>query len=225
MNKMIARFLGLTAMALMLALGGCTVLAPQKDDTRFFVLMPVQDGAAPSPAAGTASRPLTIGLGPITIPAYVNRPEVVTRVSDSELKVSDTDRWGEHLDTNVSHVLASDLAGQLGTQQIISYPWPVKNPVDYAVSVAFQRFERTADGHVVIEANWTIRSGKDEKIIQTGTTSISDPAGPDTASAAQAMSRGLAQVSRDIAQVIAGHPVPQHAGADRDDDSVRLARH
>ncbi len=210
-NQMIPRKIGLAALALMLLLGGCTVLAPQKDDTRFFVLMPVQDGA--TPAAGKASHPLTIGLGPITIPAYVNRSEVVTRMSDSELKVSDTDRWGEHLDTNVSHVLASDLAGQLGTQQIVSYPWPVKNPVDYAVSVAFQRFERTADDHVVIEANWTIRDGKDEKIIQSGTTSINDPSGPDNASAAQALSRGLAQVSRQIAQVIASRPAPHHPAA------------
>jgi uncharacterized lipoprotein YmbA len=210
---MIPGKIGLTALALTLLLGGCTVLAPQKDDTRFFVLMPVQDGATPGTARTAGLQPLTIGLGPISIPAYVNRAEVVTRMSDSELKVSDTDRWGEHLDTNVSHVLASDLAGQLGTQQITSYPWPVKNPVDYAVSVAFQRFERTADGHVVIKANWTIRYGADEKLIQTGTTSINDPSGPDNASAAQALSRGLAQVSREIAQVIASHPVPHQPAA------------
>jgi uncharacterized lipoprotein YmbA len=209
---MMARITGLAALAMMLMLGGCTVLAPQKDETRFFVLMPVQDGAAPVSAA--ASRPLTIGLGPITIPPYVNRPEVVTRMSDSELKVSDTARWGEHLDTNVARVLASDLSSQLGTQQIVNYPWPVKNPIDYAVSVAFQRFERTADGHVVIQANWTIRTGKDEKIVQTGATSINEPSGSDDASAAQALSRGLAQVSRDIAQVIASRPVPRHPAAD-----------
>jgi uncharacterized lipoprotein YmbA len=211
---MISRHIGLAVLALMLVLAGCTVLAPQKDETRFFVLMPVQDGAASIPGRSGASQPLTIGLGPITIPAYMNRPEVVTRMSNSELKVSDTDRWGEHLDTNVAHVLASDLGGQLGTQQIISYPWPVKNPVDYAVSVAFQRFERTADDHVVIDANWTVKNGADEKIIQTGTTSINDPSGPDNASAAQALSRGLAQVSREIAQVIASHPLARQSAAD-----------
>jgi uncharacterized protein len=207
---MISRNIGLAALVLML--GGCTVLAPQKDETRFFVLMPVQDGAAP--AAVSTSHPLTLGLGPVTIPAYVNRPEVVTRMSDSELKVSDTDRWGEHLDTNVTRVLASDLSDQLGTQQILSYPWPVKTPIDYSVSVAFQRLERTADGHVVIEANWTIRDGKDEKIVQNGATSINDPSGPDTASATQAMSRGLAQVTLQIAQAIASHPLPRQQGAD-----------
>jgi uncharacterized protein len=211
---MISRNIGLAVLALMLVVAGCTVLAPQKDETRFFVLMPVQDGAGSIPARSGASQPLTIGLGPITIPAYVNRPEVVTRMSNSELKVSDTDRWGEHLDTNVARVLGSDLGGELGTQQVVSYPWPVKNPVDYAVSVTFQRFERTADDHVVIYANWTVRNGADEKIIQTGTTSINDPSGPDNASAAQALSRGLAQVSREIAQVIASHPLAHQSAGD-----------
>jgi uncharacterized lipoprotein YmbA len=211
---MISRHIGLAVLALMLVLAGCTVLAPQKDETRFFVLMPVQDGAVSIPARSGASQPLTIGLGPITIPAYVNRPEVVTRMSNSELKVSDTDRWGEHLDTNVAHVLASDLSGQLGTQQILSYPWPAKTPIDYSISVAFQRLERTADDHVVIEANWTIRGGKDEKIVHSGTTSINDPSGPDTASATQAMSRGLAQVSLQIEQAIASQPRPRLSAAD-----------
>jgi uncharacterized protein len=214
MNIMMARNSRLAALALMLLFGGCTVLAPQKDETRFFVLMPVQDGAAVSPAAGAASQPLTIGLGPITIPAYVNRPEVVTRVSESELKVSDTDRWGESLGTNVARVLGSDLARQLGTQQVVNYPWRLNTPIDYAVSIAFQRFEHTADGHVVIEANWTIRNGKDEKVIQTGSSSINEPSGPDYASAAQAMSRGLAQVSRELAQVIASRRLPHQPAAE-----------
>jgi uncharacterized protein len=208
MNKTMARNSGLAALAFMLALGGCSVLAPQKDTTRFFVLMPVQDGAAPSPAAGAASRALVIGLGPITIPAYLNRPEVVTRISESELKVSDSDRWGEQLDTNVARVLASDLAGRLGTQEVLNYPWRVNAPIDYAVSVAFQRFERTAGGHVVIQANWTIRNGKELKNMRTGSTSIDEPSGPDNASASEALSRGLAQVCRDIAQIIANHPIP-----------------
>jgi uncharacterized lipoprotein YmbA len=211
---MMLRNSGLAVLALMLLLSGCTVLAPQKDETRFFVLMPVQDGTTPSPPAGAAWEPVAIGLGPITIPPYLNRPEVVTRISDSELKVSDTNRWGESLDTNVTRVLAADLSSQLATQQVVSYPWRLSTPMDYAVSVAFQRFERTGDGHVVIVANWTIRNGKDEKIIQTGTTWINDPSGPDDASAAQALSRGLAQVSHDIAQAIASHPLPRQSAAD-----------
>jgi uncharacterized protein len=201
MNKPIARNIGPAALAMMLALAGCTILAPQKDQTRFFVLTPVRDGPAPGMTA--ASRALTIGLGPITIPAYLNRPEVVTRVSASELRVSDNNRWGERLDTNVARVLASDLADELGTPEIVRYPWRIHMPMDYAVSVAFQRFERTAGDRVVIQAIWTIRNGKDEKIVQTGSTTVNQPSGPDDASASQALSRGLAQVSRDIARAIA----------------------
>jgi len=209
MNKFQTRKLGLATLAIILPLWGCTVLAPQKDETRFFVLMPAQNQPALSSAAPQA---LVVGLGPITIPAYVNRPEVVTRMNESELKVSDTDRWGERLDLNIARVLAADLSDQLGTRQVLNYPWPPRPPIDYAVPVAFQRFERTADGHVVILAKWTVRNGKDGLILRNGTTSIDDPSGPDTASASQALSRGLAQVSRDVAQVIASDRGPAEIG-------------
>lgn len=212
--KLTTRSIGLAALAMILPLWGCTVLAPQKDETRFFVLMPVQDQSALSPATSQA---LVVGLGPISIPSYVNRPEVVTRMSESELKVSDTDRWGERFDNNVARVLAVDLSDQLGTRQVLNYPWPLQATIDYSVPVSFQRFEQTADGHVVILANWTVRNGKDGRVIQSGTTSIDDSSGPDTASATQALSRGLAQVGRDIAQVIASRPVRHSASVARPD--------
>ena len=72
-----------------LALGGC--FSPQPDPSKFFVLAPVATGGANSIASAglAASSSTTIGLGPIKLPQYLDRDEVVTRVGPNRLELSD----------------------------------------------------------------------------------------------------------------------------------------
>jgi uncharacterized lipoprotein YmbA len=184
--------------------GGCSVLPPQEDRARFFALTPAAgSGRVNSAPAQSGNRALTVGLGPITIPRYLDRPEVVTRLSDTEFSVSDTDRWAEPLGVNVSSVIKQDLAAaEYPAFQIVSFPWSSKTHIDYRVSVDFHRLERTADGRAEVQATWIVRT-PDGKTLQTGNTSATAAAGNDQAPASAALSRGVAQVSGDIAQALA----------------------
>ena len=152
--------------------------------------------------AASESNTLTVGLGPIDIPRYLDRPEVVTRLSNTEFSVSDNDRWGEPLNTSVLRVLSQDLSGDLPGLQVVPFPWSRKIKIDYRVAVDFQRLERTADGKANVQAVWTLRTGVDNKLVQNGTTTASEPAGVDQRSASAALSLGIAQVSRSIAQAL-----------------------
>lgn len=186
-----------------IAVCGCSVLSPQEDLSRYFVLTPVvsSDNAAPAGVA-SESHTITVGLGPISVPRYLDRPEVVTRLTDTEFSVSDTDRWGEPLDTGVSRVLTQDLSSELPRLEVVPFPWSKKTQIDYRVSVEFLRLERTADGKAEVQAIWTIRKGLDKQFVQRGTTTTTRAAGTDQRSASAALSEGVAQVSRDIAQAL-----------------------
>ncbi|MGH7913651.1 MAG: PqiC family protein, partial [Candidatus Binataceae bacterium] len=107
-----------------LAAGGC--FSPRPDPSKFFVLTPIGSAAANSiaPTGLTASSSLTIGIGPIKLPGYLDRDEVVTRVSPNRLELSNMDRWAEPLDNNFKQVIAQDLTQSLGTHSITFYPWP-----------------------------------------------------------------------------------------------------
>ena len=61
------------------ATGGC--FSPQPDPSKFFVLAPAGGTAANSiaPAGLSPSSSPTIGLGPIKLPEYLDRDEVVER--------------------------------------------------------------------------------------------------------------------------------------------------
>src|SRR5271155_2651372 len=98
--------------------GGC--FSPRPDPSKFFVLAPVEVAAPNSvaPAGLTASSGPTIGIGPIKLPEYLDRDEVVTRVGPNRLELSDQNRWAEPLDNNFKQVMAQDLTQLLGTHSL-----------------------------------------------------------------------------------------------------------
>jgi hypothetical protein len=129
----------LASLMIGLALAGCSPLAPRPNYTKYFVLAPVTDTAAAVPAGST----LAIGLGPVAFPGYLERIQVVTRSSPTQIELSPVGRWGEPLDKNFKRVLAENLTRLLGTCRIEEYPWSHEAKVDYQVAIQVENFETT----------------------------------------------------------------------------------
>ena len=185
---------------------GC--LSPRRDDSKFFVLSPV----SPDPAS-IVSRQILVGLGPIKMPAYLDRQEVVTRVAPNRLELSGQDRWAEPLDSDFTRVLAQNLSSDLGTQRITFYPWYNTTLVDYQVKINVYRFESDKDGKVDLTAHWQVLSGTG-KLLIVRDSSYTETAKPgDASDSAAAMSRALGRLSREIASAIEATPVNTRAGS------------
>src|SRR5215510_6709686 len=94
------RFASMALVASCLGLGACASMP-----SRFYILntLPAQVPAA------AAERGPVIGVGPITMPKYLDRPEIVTRASQNQLTFGQFDRWAEPLQDNVFRVLAENL--------------------------------------------------------------------------------------------------------------------
>jgi uncharacterized lipoprotein YmbA len=79
-------------------------------------------------------------VGPITLPKYLDRPQIVTRSGRNPLTLAEFDRWAKPLQDNVSRVLAENLARHIPTDHILLHPWPRSAPVDYQVAVEHLRW-------------------------------------------------------------------------------------
>src|SRR6202158_1147087 len=134
---------------------GCSVLSPQPDRSKFFILTPVSDSArmAAKPASTSPDSQLTIGIGPVDFPDYLRRLPVVKRVAPNRIDLSDEERWAEPLDKNFVQVLSQNLATLLDTERIEKYPWALRVKVDYQVEVDVQRFETTSEGQTQLVAS------------------------------------------------------------------------
>ncbi len=174
-------------------LGAC--LGPRADPSAYFLLAPVPPPAAEPPLD------VSIGLGPITIPGYLDRLQIVTRLSENEVAVSEVDRWGEPLAGNVARTLESNLATLLPGSSYVTYPWYPSEAPGWAVALDIRRFEADASGAVLLEASWRLARGG--TVVDGGAARIEEQAGGAVqADAVAAQSRALAGLAAEIARVV-----------------------
>jgi uncharacterized lipoprotein YmbA len=191
-----------TLFALAIAsIAGCgSLLAPQPDRSHFFVLSASADsgGAKPS-ATALGGGQLSVGVGPVRMPDYLQRPGIATRLGPTQVEYSQVDRWAEPLDECFPRVLAQDLSASLSTNQVALFPWPGGTRIDYQVQVDVERFEVTSQGQAVLAARWTIKNPESGASLASGDVNESRPAGSGAASATAALSRVLGAMADTLA--------------------------
>jgi len=200
------RFSVIVGAAVWLAVAGAGCFSPQPDRSKFFVLAPAADVANPvAPAGLGATSPATIiGLGPIKLPEYLDRDEVVTRVGPNRLELSSRDLWAEPLDNNFKQVIAQDLTQALSTHSVTFYPWPGTTRVDYQVRIDVYRFETDSATKANLVAHWQLLDGTG-KLLYASDSNISEQARTGETVAA-ALSRTVDSLARQIASAIQSMP-------------------
>jgi uncharacterized protein len=196
------------------AASGCSsFMAPLPDRTQYFILSPAANASSSAGASTASTARLSIGLGPIKFPDYLKRPWVVTRTASDQLMISDFKRWAEPLDRNFETTLSQNLAGMLGTQKIVTYPWYADTHVDYQVEVWVDNFETSEDGSSDLSAVWVIGNGQPGSELANGRSSLSSRVNSGEDGPSAALSRDLAEMSRQIADRIAQLNAASKAGA------------
>jgi hypothetical protein len=157
---------------------------------------------APDPA-GIAGVEYGVGVGPVKIPEYLDRQEIMTRTGPSRVDLAEFDRWAEPLESNVTRVLAENLSFLLGTHRVSLFPWAGSTKVDYQVVVDLNRFDGTSEGMTILAAHWSILEGGKRKVLVTRKSDFVESADrADFESMVSAQSRLLGHLSREIASEI-----------------------
>ncbi len=185
------------------ALTGCTLLSPVPDKSRFFLLTPLAPGEAGAPVSQQNTRGLTLGLGPIKLPDYLDRSEIVTRADSNRLQFSENDHWAEPLKNNFTRVLSQNLSTLLGCQQIVNFPWYSSTHIDYQIAVTVDRFECDGQGNARLAARWSINDPTSGRMLDRGESDLSAPGGAGTDQRVAALSQTLGSFSRQIATAVA----------------------
>lgn len=188
---------------LMLAGPGCTTFSAQPDPSRFFTLAPLAGAEAAGEDKRDSAPRISLGIGPVSLPGYLDRQEIVTRIAQNQLRLSENDRWAEPLDENVARVVSQNVAAILRAEHITSYPWPIDRRPLYQVEIDVLRFETNTVPEAHLAARWTVRHTGKKDLIRYRDTQVSRPARARGAEASvAALSETLAELSRQIAGAI-----------------------
>lgn len=186
-----------------LLLSACADLSTRPDSSRFFTLTPVtpaQEAGATNPSN---TRPLAIGIGPIKFPGYLDREQIVTRVSQHRLDVSENDRWAEPLQENFARVLSEHLALLLHTDRIVRYPWQLTQPPAYQVKIEVLHFESNHLQEAQLMARWDVMDPSTKKLISVRESRLTRQAtATSTEASVAALSEALGELSREIADAV-----------------------
>ena len=150
----------------------------------------------------TTTSTLSVLVGPVSIPAIVDLPQIVVSTGPNQVMLNEFERWASPLQNNISRVIAEDLVAALGSPDVSLFQQSLNASADYRVAIEVQSFESAPGDAATLNAVWIVRRTKDGKA-QTGRTTVREPtleAGYDALAAAH--SRALARMSQDIANAI-----------------------
>jgi uncharacterized lipoprotein YmbA len=191
-----------TFLLVSLSLVGCGTFSARPDPSRFFTLTAIaQPGAALVGNDSGSLAGVSVGLGPIRLPSYLDREEIVTRVSANRIDFSEYDRWAEPLDASFTRVLAQNLSVLLHTDRLVFYPWELNRRPNYQVTVQVVRFESNDRGEVQLSARWEIFdiSNNNRIPLRAGESGITrQPTASSTDASVAALSEALGDLSREI---------------------------
>ena len=94
-------------------------------------------------------------VGPVSVPAAVDRPEFVVQTAPNRVDVDEFNRWDAPLNDAIAQAVAGDLVKLLGTPDVASAPMANFAPA-YRVTIDVQRFESVPGHSVLVEAVWTV---------------------------------------------------------------------
>ncbi len=184
------------------SLSACEGIGGPSTPTEFYRLTSVDlSGKSYSSELGAD---LSIGIGPITIPGYANRPQIVSAGAGGRLIVEDFHHWAEPIQDNIERLLVADIASMLSARQVFHYPTnftPTSESLQ--IEVVISEMLRMADGKVQLSASWNIKKLVDNRLVRRDAVKyISNSSAASFEQYSEILSGLLGQLSIDMLKSI-----------------------
>ncbi len=158
---------------------------------------------AAAPTGGSSSG-LGVGVGPVALPGYIDRAEVVFASGSNEFQIPANALWVGSLQENISRTLAADLGRILGSRNVRSSLDPGFKP-RYRVALDIRQFHGISGKEALLELSWRIQEGAGGQTISRHNGTFREPIiGDGYGPLVKAESRLLEQCAHAIASSVRG---------------------
>lgn len=185
--------IGTAFLAAALALPGC-----ESQQATLYHLVP--SAAEDAGQAAAMHSGLTLGLESIVIPPYLDRPQLVTRLAENQLRLELLDQWAEPLQANLSSLVADELRSLTGAKQVLRAPYRHPGEIDLRVGLEIIRFEGTRAGDCLLSAEWAISGKQGETLLRRRSRFTGSASGEGIPSVVTCLNGLLGELNQAIAE-------------------------
>lgn len=190
---------------LLLLLEGC-ISVPRSPSPHFYTLQPIKEIDTALAGANSLSDAV-VGIGPVMLPEYLNRPQIVTKSSDNTIEFAQFDRWAESLNEEIARVIAKNFSILLPGTGVEIFPWNSIIPIRYQVIMEVIQLDCKLDSDVVLLAQWSVLDAQEKKMLLSRRSEYRKPVKTrDYPGLVQAVSVICESLSREIAQTLTQLP-------------------
>lgn len=136
----------------------------------------------------------------VKLPGYIDKPEIVTRISQNQINQAEFHRWAASLSGNISDVIAQNLSQQLTQDRILTYPRLSTSNINYYLILNVNQFDVDCRGQSILKVTWSIYNQNRKLIITRNPSYIfyaRDPKNYEDIT--NAMNRNITALSSDLA--------------------------
>jgi len=185
------------AVGLVLTAGGCVSLS-KSPIPRFYALHTAHvEHAAPVVSSAFSE---IVGVGPVKIPEYMQRPQIVTQDSGGMMQFAEFDRWGESPDAGIARLIGDELSRRLPAATCVLYPWNSALAVKYRVTLDVVGLACDLTGTMHLVTQWSIVDQHELTTLVMKRRELDEPLGsPDYQGYVSALSAASTTLGSEIA--------------------------
>ena len=169
---------------------------------RYYTLNPFSE-MQPDISQAVSGDTLAIGVGPVEFPKFLDRPQIVTRISQHRIEVSEFHRWAGSFSEDFLRVLAKNISMLLPADRAAANPWTDQFSPTHSIQLIVEQFDGRFGGDVVLNVTWSLWNQKDTNQAIFKHTRIKEPlSAGDYDALVAAQSRAIGTLSRAIVDEI-----------------------
>lgn len=146
----------------------------------------------------------SIGVGPVEVPAYLRREQLVYSTGGNQIEIDSVQRWAEPLEGGIGRVVSLNLAGLLETNSVQTFPYHSKRLPEFGIKLHIHSLD-ARPGTASLVAEWLVyrpASGESMERRLTQLTTGLDGQAELAPQLAGAYSELLWQLSEEIAGAV-----------------------
>ncbi len=177
--------------------GGCGTTY----EVKYYVLSPIETTEPTTP--GNVSEGIAVAVGPIKLAEQLKRSQIVTRLSQNQVNISEFNQWGGSLEDDFANVLSENLSILLNSGRVFIYPSHLETSKAYRVEIEVSRFDGTLGQEAILKGRWIIYRAQASEPTLMKRFFLREPVSDNSyAALVAAQSRALGKLSRHIADAI-----------------------